>query len=149
MPLQFDISLLPVFLAAIASAVLSTILPSKSAHNHLNSAFDNSEVVELTKEQLNKGNLKKIMRIPLAALMSFISELLTAYILAVIMLSAQIPTIASSILIALLVWLGFIIAMDFPNSILNKIPIKQYLVSNYPSLLSLILMAVILSYWII
>lgn len=78
---------------------------------------------------------------------SFITSLIMAWVLAVLVVSLGIVTIGQAALLGLILWLGFVATTHFGGVVWADKPLKVYFIDSAIVLLSLVIMAIILTLW--
>jgi hypothetical protein len=133
---KLDINYIAVFISAITSMVLGAIWYAKPVFGKMWMTL-----IGRSEEELKQSSMGKTYVI------AFITSLLTAYVLAyLILLTASISTNAALIL-ALWIWLGFVATTTLNDVLYAQKPFKLFLINNGYILVSLLVMAAILANW--
>ena len=104
--------------------------------------------MKLMSSGFNKKSISSVKIKPTTAMvLGFLSTVLTAYILSLFINSLRAVTITEGLWIGFWLWLGFIATTTLGTVLWENKPVKLYFLNNIYYLLSLEIMAVILSIW--
>lgn len=95
--------------------------------------------IDATEESAKNINIKYLL--------SFVTTIISAYILAYAMILSDSVTVYEGAEIGFYVWLGFVATTTFSTVLWERRPIILYFIDNIYRLISLILMGGILSVW--
>jgi len=132
-----DVNYAAVILSAAAAMILgsvwySPILFGKAWMNLINK----------TKDELRETNTPKTY------LVTFISELIIAFVLYHIMIFSKAASFTDGLLTGFWLWLGFVATTSIINFMFEGRKLKQYFIDTFYHLVSLLLMGGIISFWI-
>ena len=125
-----------VLVAAVASAVIGAVWYSPFM-------FGNAwmRLLGRSEEEVKKGNPKRAM------IGSFITTLITAYVLAMFVGYIDASTPTDGLQLGFWVWLGFVATVGFNTVLFEGKPRRLYLINATYQLISLLVMAMILAMW--
>jgi uncharacterized membrane protein len=127
-----SVNLLAVLVAAIVGAALGSIWYSP---------------LMFIKKWMTLTKVKMMDLSPKLVALSFISSLITAYILAVIIGYFQ-ASVVSSLYLGFLLWLGFVATTSFSRVLWENSPVELYILNNAYNLLQILVMAIIIALWV-
>ncbi len=132
------VNYLAVFVAAIAHMVVGTLWygPLFGKQWMKLTGFTDKDIQKLKKE----GMVKTMG-------LTFVSGIVTAYVLAYTIAYAQIQSAGLAMQVAFWLWLGFTAAVQLPNYLYECKPMKLYAISAGYTLVYLLVMAAILAVW--
>lgn len=78
---------------------------------------------------------------------AIVGHLAIAVVLAILLLLAGVTTILGGVVVALLVWLGFVVTLEIGELVWEKIPFQLFLLRAGNHLLALVLAGLILAAW--
>ncbi len=133
------INYLSIFLAALASFILGGLWYSPVLFGNL--------WIKLSK--ISKAEIAKAKKKGMKAsyFTTFISLLITAFVLSLFINLAGAATIADALEVAFWLWLGFIATTTLNSVLWEGKPFKLYLLNNAHNLVSLFIMAAIIGLW--
>ena len=132
-----NINLLAVLVAGIASMVVGALWYSQLLFGKIwmqLMGFNEKKLAEAKKKGMAKSYI-----------ITFISSLLTAYILAHFVKYVQAATIADSLVLAFWIWLGFFATTMLGSILWEGKPLKLYVINILHYLVSLSVMSIILT----
>lgn len=135
--MSFDINYAAVLVSAIASTVVGALWYSPLLFGKLwmrLSGFSGAAMPE-------KSDVAKLY----AA--SFMADIVTAGAVAILINAVNTFTVGEGLSLALLVWLGFVATTTLGTVLWERKPIALYILNNAFKLVSILIMAVILSVW--
>ena len=124
-----DVNLLGVLLAAIATTIIGMVWYSPKVFGKI---------------WMKLANVKKPESDSKSMLLAFFSTLLSAFVLSLLIAYLGFG-VAEALILAFLLWLGFIATTTLGNFLWEGKPIKLYLLNNGYSLLNLLVMSAIIA----
>ena len=137
---QGNINLLAVLVSAIVMQLIGMFWYSKSA-------FGKSwmQLMGLNEKKINKAKKKGMGKL---YIISFISSLVLAYILALFIKTSGVRTGGGGATVGFLVWLGFIATVSLGSILWEGKPTKLYFINISYHLVSLLIIGTLLAVWI-
>lgn len=103
------------------------------------------KLMKFSEKEMNEAKKKGMAK---QLVVSFISSLVMAYILAYFIQVLFYVELTAIIFLAFLIWLGFIATMTLSSVLWEGKSLRLYVLNNSYNLISLILMALILRLWV-
>lgn len=137
---NIDLNLLAVVVAAVAAMALGALWYSPIMFGNVWVKLSG-----MTKKDMKKAKDKRMGKLYFA---NFIGVLIMSYVLAFLIYSAGVTSMADGFKIALLVWVGFVVPLLLGGVLWEGKPMKLYYLNVSYQLISIVLMSIIITAWI-